>query len=164
MIQRVQSIYLLLAIICLLVPIFSPLYLVTAFTEQDLIEVTFGSQGLQGFGVEGGDFPIYLLYTSLIGLCIIAIALFKRRPRQLLVMRITLILTILVAFSMMLFYYLAESFVATALEDFVGVGAEVKMSMGLGLYFLIAAVPFLVLAIRGVKNDEKLLKSIDRIR
>lgn len=164
MIQRVQTIYLLLAFGCLLMPIFFPLYLVTASTELDVIEVAFGPNGLEGFGVKGGDYPIYLIYSSLCGLCIVGIALFKRRPRQLLVMRISLILTVLVAFSMMLFYYMAESFIAKALEDFIGVDAEVKMSMSLGLYFLIAAVPFLILAIRGVKNDEKLLKSIDRIR
>jgi hypothetical protein len=35
---------------------------------------------------------------------------------------------------------------------------------GVGLYLLVSAIPFIFLANRGVKNDEKLIKSLDRLR
>lgn len=33
-----------------------------------------------------------------------------------------------------------------------------------GLYLLVSAIPFVFLANRGIKNDEKLIKSLDRLR
>jgi hypothetical protein len=51
-------------------------------------------------------------------------------------------------------------------SQFMGLldGAEVKSYLGLGFYMILAATAFLFLANIGIKRDISLLKSIDRIR
>lgn len=164
MIQRVQTIYLALAFICMVLMLFFPVYSIHASTETDAIEVVFGAYGLQDGNIAAGRFPVYLIYIILALLTLTGIFLYKNRPRQLMITRINLILHIILTIGLYLFYYVGKSFVSEALTEAVGENAEVQFSMEAGLYLLTATIPFLILAIRGIKRDEMLVKSLDRLR
>lgn len=76
--------------------------------------------------------------------------------------RINLILNILVVFALSLFFYVGKGIVLDQLKE---EGFEqVEFKLATGFFVAVAAIPFLIMAIRGIKSDEKLLKSIDRIR
>jgi hypothetical protein len=110
------------------------------------------------------ELPVYLIFMSLALLTAASIMLYKNRRRQLLFCRLNFILHLLVVISFYIFYYLGQEALAQAMTERAGETVEIAFSMEVGFYLLIPTVPFLYLAIRGIKNDAKLLKSIDRIR
>ena len=177
MIQRVQTIYLTLALICMALLILFPLFSVVATTDGVTIagEVnshgfaiteapTTDAEGMTFKTAEPVDLPIYLIFMSLALFSAASIMLYKNRKRQLLFCRFNFILHILVVISFYVFYYLGQTALATAMAEKTAAEVDIAFSMEIGFYLLIPTIPFLFLAIRGIKNDEKLLKSIDRIR
>ena len=162
MIQRKQTIYLLLAFICNLLLLFFPLF---------ELEVTssFGSKQSFSFGatgIEGGDdaafYPVYILYMIMAILTALGIALFKNRARQLLVCRLNIIFHMLITVGLFTVYYAGKGVVMDRLQE-KGF-SNVEVYTGIGFYLVIAAIPFILLAIRGIRADEALLKSLDRLR
>lgn len=164
MIQRPQSIYLGLAFICMVMMLFFPIYTVTATHEFGSTEISLGAHGMEGGTPGTGNFPLYLIYISLALISLAAIFTFKKRPRQLLITRLGLILHFLVALTMTLFYYLGQDLVLDALNQLNQGELDIIVNMGPGIYFLLSTVPFYILAVRGIKRDENLVKSLDRLR
>ncbi|UKN01247.1 DUF4293 domain-containing protein [Paracrocinitomix mangrovi] len=162
MIQRKQTIYLALAFICTVLLIVFPVFTITAEDEGVLYKGSFGAYGMFSEDGESTEIPIYLLYIFLAMLSLIALFLYKNRKRQMLVCRFNLILNILLAVSLTVFYYLGKGILEEELtkKGFDAVG----FSVDVGFFLAVATIPFLILAIRGIKHDENLLKSIDRIR
>jgi hypothetical protein len=154
-----------------------PLFSVTA--SHDTISVT-GTLDSHGFAItelptvdadgmtyeanEPIRIPIYLVFISLCLLTAASIMLYKKRKRQLLFCRLNFILHILVVIAFYTFYYLGQPFLTEAMQSEELVKVDVKFTMEVGFYLLIPTIPFLFLAIRGIKSDQKLLASIDRIR
>lgn len=152
MIQRIQSLWLFLAAVALIAVLFLPvgkfvmphgLYECTAFKMT-----------------QAGDVPTLNVPVSLIGsfsivagfISFLAIFLFKKRSRQIRVTWIAFILKAILAlglFSMFIYFkYMMNSW--------VGYGSAVLMPLlGLILDFL---------AIKAIKKDDALIKSLDRIR
>ncbi|MEO9532805.1 MAG: DUF4293 domain-containing protein [Crocinitomicaceae bacterium] len=177
MIQRIQTIYLTLALICMSLLILFPLFSVDATSQGVQIS---GEMNSHGFAItetptldENGmsfekpepiDLPIYLIFMSLALITAASIMLYKNRKRQLLFCRLNFILHLLLVISFYAFYYLGQEALAKAMTERAGESVDVAFNMEIGFYLLIPTIPFLYLAIRGIKNDEKLLKSIDRIR
>lgn len=163
MIQRKQTIYLGLAFISMLLTLFFPLFTIesTVCATGAPEVVTYGAYGMSN-GDMNADMPLYIIFIFLAVLTAVGIAFFKNRKRQLLVTRINLILTILLAISLAIFYYVFSGVVAKE----VGMKGycEATVNVGVGFFMVVAAIPFLILAIRGIRADEALLKSIDRIR
>jgi hypothetical protein len=177
MIQRIQTIYLTLALICMALLILFPLFSVDATSEGVHIKGEMNSHGFtitdtpsvdeNGMSFEKPapvELPVYLIFMSLALLTAASIMLYKNRKRQLLFCRLNFILHLLVVISFYIFYYLGQEALAQAMTERAGETVEIAFSMEVGFYLLIPTVPFLYLAIRGIKNDAKLLKSIDRIR
>jgi ABC-type Mn2+/Zn2+ transport system permease subunit len=129
--------------------------------DGEVMEGTFGAHGLQTS--EGSSsFPLYVIYIVMALLTAAGILLYKDRKKQLMLTRLNLIFHILIAFSFSVFYYLGKTMVE---EELTAKGFDkVAFSMEIGFFLLVATIPFLILAIRGIKHDENLLKSIDRIR
>ncbi|MBD3636835.1 MAG: DUF4293 domain-containing protein [Crocinitomicaceae bacterium] len=161
MIQRKQTIYLALAFICVTLVLFFPIYNISAESSG---EVYHGA--LSVHGIEGEDyaqaFPLYLVIAVMLLLSAVGIALYKNRPRQLMICRINLIIHFLVAITLTTFYYVGKGMIIEQLAENGYTNPE--FSVGIGYFLLIAAIPFILLAIRGIRADEQLLKSIDRIR
>ena len=157
MIQRPQSIFLLLAAIAL-GSLFMP---GLSFTEIDYtmqskpeaLHATFYADG--AFNIM--DHISLLSLTALGGLIsLIAIFMFGNRNRQKLLSRMAIVLTILLT-GAAAFYFYVDYPVIDRMS-----GIEVEPSFGLVNPFL--ALIFLFLAIRFINKDEKLVRSMDRLR
>jgi hypothetical protein len=166
MIQRAQTIYLALALACMVLLLFFPIFSIEATAlDGDLsIDAVFGKDGVVGTGLTVGSFPMSYVFIGLSALTLVCIFLFKKRPRQLLLTRLNFILHLLLVLAIYSFYYFGSSLVESGVTIPDGGTVEVVFFMELGFFFLIPTIAFLFLAIRGIKRDENLVNSLDRIR
>ena len=137
MIQRIQTIYLILA---LLVTGVLP-YLFPLWTMSDGSEIYFMSN---------------MLYTVLFGLSttlsLLCILFYKKRQNQFVMNRLNILLN-LILLGLFVYYSLNLS------------GGTVMVSeKGIGMFLPIVAIVLLVLANKAIKKDEDLVKSVDRLR
>lgn len=152
MIQRIQTVYLALLVICL------GLSLIFPFASYPLEN---GEGSLGAFGVSENIlkastwFPYYVTIGLSTGLGIMTIAQFKDRKKQLAFGKINYLLIILSLIFI--------SLDADGVADKLGL-METEISYGVGMFLPIAALVFQFLANRGIKADEKLVKSMDRLR
>jgi hypothetical protein len=137
MLQRIQSIYLLIAMIATIaLPFLLPLW-----TLQN-----------------GKDFYFMfdLNYVVLFGLSstlsLLSIVSYKKRQNQFVIGRLNIILNLI----------LLGLFVYRSL-NLSGETVEVS-EKGIGMFLPIVAIVFLVLANKSIKKDEDLVKSVDRLR
>mgnify|MGYP001942958990 CR=1 FL=1 len=166
MIQRAQTIYLGLAFICMVLLLFFPIFSIDVKSLESGVTMSavFGKDGVVGEGLTTGHFPLSNVFIGLALMTFTCILLFKKRPRQLLLTRLNLILHVLVVLGIYGFYYFGASFVQSGMSAMDGTAVEIAFSMELGFFFLIPTIAFIFLAIRGIKRDENLVNSLDRIR
>jgi len=169
MIQRIQSVYLALALICVILLNYFPLFFIDISTDAAKSHAEFGAHGLVAEGILGenldrAQFPFYYVYVFLSLLTLLALFMYKNRRRQIIFCRISLIFHLLVIAGMYSFYYGGKSFLADTIVIPEGETATITLSLAAGFYLIIATIPLLLLAIRGIRNDEKLVKSLDRLR
>jgi hypothetical protein len=153
MIQRIQSIYILLAAVMLAGFLFFPI------AELDNIKFQIFELKLTKTLLIK-DQPFIILYSKILniiiriilGEIILSIFLFKVRITQLklCVLNIILLLILNVVVLYFLQYYKFES--------------GFRISFKLPFMFPLAGAIFLYLAIRGIRKDENLVKSYDRLR
>lgn len=148
MLQRIQSIYLLLAAISMAVAAFCPimnlidncmLYPCGIIKVEELIKPTWGIISIVGLSAL---------------LSFITIFLYKKRKKQ--------ISCIYVNILIILFYYITT--LVYLLSYYNNIGFEAIQSFSYGGILPILALIFLVLAKIAIGKDEKLVKSLDRIR
>ncbi|MDP4183936.1 MAG: DUF4293 domain-containing protein [Bacteroidota bacterium] len=155
MIQRIQSLFLLISTILCGVLFFTPLIDFTSTNGLQHYEMT--SRGLYHLtqnGVEliSKNMAVTLFLALLVVLHIVCIFLYKNRVRQI---RFTLLSAILLVAYFGVVIYIGFNHTAALDATF-----SIKQAMSL---LLIAAI-FDYLAIRFIKKDEALVRSIDRIR
>jgi hypothetical protein len=158
MIQRSQTIYLFLAAMAGLLTFFLPF----AHFLQDGVKLseyaTFGVFNVQSDLIEMSGpfaFPVWVFSVLASIIPVVAILLFKKRPIQLKITRLALLTNL----GFIVFLFFAIDSIHTDLY-----GMEVGILYHAGFYMPVIAIPFLFLAIRGIKRDEALVKSLDRIR
>jgi len=136
MIQRIQSIYLLIAVIASgILPIFLPLYTLSNGTEVSFMD----------------NIAFVVLFVFSATLSIVTIFSYKRRQNQFVLNRLNIILNLIL---LGLFVYQSLS-----------VSGESEISeKGIGMILPIISIVFLSLANRAIKKDEDLVKSADRLR
>lgn len=137
MIQRIQTIYLLIALVILgALPFVFPL-----FTMSDGTAFLFMNDSF---------------YTVLFGLStaitLISILYFKKRQHQFVLNRLTIVLN-LILLGLFVYRSLNLSGETIAVSE-----------KGIGMFLPIVAIVFLALANRAIKKDEDLVKSADRLR
>lgn len=145
MLQRIQSIFLLLAS-----GSFFALFGVDFASSSKPSEGLFSDQLYNVL-----DNPILIGLTALGGvIALISIFLFKNRPLQLRLGYILIIISILLALVAGLLVFNEQSELApnTTIDD------------GLGIYLPLIALIGAILANRYIKKDSKLVKSMDRLR
>ena len=137
MIQRIQTIYLLLAFVATgVLPFLFPLW-----TLSDGKELYFMAN--QGYAV------LFGLSTSL---SILSILFYKKRQHQFVIGRLNIILN-LILLGLFVYHSLNLS------------GETVFVSKkGIGMFLPIFSIVLLVLANKAIKKDEDLVKSVDRLR
>ena len=140
MIQRLQSVWLLLAAAAAFCSLQFSFY--TGYLIADPVKAQVYLTGQSNL--------LLLILTAGVGLAsLFAVFLFKNRKQQL---RLTLI-TLLVAIVNLVLYFLQ-------IKKFIpGQG-----TFSLTAVFAIVTPVFLLLAIRGIRKDDKLVKSLDRLR
>ena len=149
MIQRKQSLFLLVAMLLILLTLMFP------FIDSEFL--LFDSFKLQQIGIDNpisiNSFPIAIYLILLSVLHLLAIFLFKKRPLQ---MRITLfsLLLSLGFYGLLLFYHFQ------AKEQF---GIEFSM-YNYTLITPLIAVVFDFFAFKGIQKDEILVRAADRLR
>ena len=159
MIQRIQSLYLILAAICLFLTVFLGFSLYAWNDGADA--VLFNIFGLEGTVTDAGVwFPYKFVIPGIAALCIFAVLQFKNRKLQMNICKILyLLLLALIVFLFMDVYGLKDTFTQLA-----GDADKLAFSPGVGMYCPVAALPLVYLANRRIKKDEDLVKSVDRLR
>ena len=147
MLQRIQSIYLLLTVILSTITLCLPLGTLT--TDNGLADIYF-----YGYALEEKAVPLLPLVLGALLLIVIiagsaAIFLFKHRKVQLKIANLV---------SVMLFLFFATFVGLTQIEQFSGITPNWTIALPF------ASLIFVMLAKRGIIKDENLIKAADRIR
>lgn len=151
MIQRVQSVYFLIAAIVVMLPYFFP---IASFVSGEFIYQLFACHvkspdaDVSMFNV----IPMALLTFASFVISVVALFLFKNRKLQMKVGRLGVIV-LLSVMGLEVFYYLSMQTQLATIGQ-IGFGAAIPL----------LSLIFVLLAIRGVKKDEALIRSADRIR
>jgi hypothetical protein len=135
MLQRIQTVYLIIAFIATgVLPFVFPLWKIDS--KEDY-------------------FMSNMIYTSLFGLStaltLISIISFKKRQQQFVMNRLNMILNLIL---LGLFVYRSLNLS----------GGTVVPEKGIGMFLPIISIVMLVLANKAIKKDEDLVKSVDRLR
>jgi len=157
MIQRIQSVYLLLASLVLSVTFFFPI--AEFIGEKDsLILYVFKVVSLVPDSANVYDLmfimPLLGIVSGTILFSFITIFMFKNRHGQLKIIRfMMLLIAIMIGLTFLYYYDILES-ASGAIPNFVQIGAFAPL----------ISLIFLFLAYKGVLKDEKLIRSADRLR
>lgn len=149
MIQRIQSLFLLLTSIIMTATVFCPL--IELVNKDASLSVIFHSFGI------GTDFPTWgvLVFAILSALlAFINIFLFKKRKLQINIGYVTALCIVI--------YYVTSMVYINA---FLGkIDDSYTFNLQVGIILPVIALILDLLAISRIKKDEKLVKSLDRIR
>ncbi len=160
MIQRIQSLYLLLSAVLVGLAIVFPL--VEFATYENFVR-------LSAFSLETatGDEPWQLvshlwasgiLFSATALLNFAVIFLFKRRKLQIRVAHYSFIMKVAIVAVIVYFSFVIKNDIRESSPDFQGVKPCI------GSLFVIIAMVFDWLAIKAIRKDEALVRSVDRIR
>ncbi|HVI45498.1 MAG TPA: DUF4293 domain-containing protein [Chitinophaga sp.] len=146
MIQRIQSLYLLLAAGAGTAALFYNMW------KAKL------SNGTESYVNASSNYLLFVLYTIIILIALICIFLYKKRKVQ---FRFTIFNILFTVAALAYQYYIVQE---TA-NRLAGGGVSITSASYLPAAFLpILIIIFLFLAARGIYKDEKLIKSLDRLR
>lgn len=168
MIQRVQSVYLVVAIVMNVILLFAPFMIAESPqgaepAEQLIVE---GAKTLYAASEEGAaalemnlerynylSLSIALLTSFLL---LVVIFMFKQRLKQVMFCRLALLLEAAILAAMLLYDVpAAKDLMENAPDDY---------TYQYGIVFPIIALLFIFMAIRAIMADERLVRSADRIR
>lgn len=158
MLQRVQTIYLLLASVSGALTFFLPY---AQFYENDVMLLEYAAFGV--FNVQSDvlemtsplSLPLWIFAILSTVLPLVIVGFYKNRKRQLQLNRL--------AYVVYLCYFILIYFgIQNISEAFYNGTAAILYHAG--FYGPVAAIAFSFLAARGIKKDEELVRSIDRIR
>lgn len=155
MIQRVQTVFLLLTALLMGTVIFCPLF---EIIDVDKFTVVFHSYNigemLSSKYPLWGVLPIAMLSATL---PLVNIFFYKKRKLQINMALLTAVLIVI--------YYVATIFYLNAyLAEIDDATVNLKLNMQFGIILPVIALIFDLLAIYRIRKDEKLVKSLDRIR
>lgn len=156
MIQRIQTVYLVLALVCMTIFYFVPFGSIATQTEAGLEDVSLGLYGadftLNGEVEHFSSLPLLILLSLVVLTIVATIFLYKHRIIQIRMCIFNAVLAL--GCSGLAFFYLYQ-----ASEKY---GTEFSTNV-LVVLPIVAAI-FMVLALRSIAKDEALVRSIDRIR
>jgi hypothetical protein len=155
MLQRIQSIYLLLAGLAILALFLFPLaHNVYVDSKPINIMVTGVYQDMNGQSTQTQFFLALSVVTGIIGLIpLIIIFMYKNRKKQITFCYSCIL--VIIGYS----FWMAQ----TAKTVTGGVTLDTK-NFGIGLFLCPVSILLLVMAVKAIQRDEKLIKSADRLR
>ena len=157
MIQRIQSVFLLLLALAMLSVLALPLWhKVDGLTHQELTLTAFGFQA-QGVQVPGSVGPVWLigaLAAASAAVAVFEIFQFKSRTKQLMLGSVNLLLIVATLGAMFYFSNKGEQLLNLKLEG----------QYQAGFYLPTLALLLNLLANRFIRRDDQLVRSMDRLR
>jgi len=156
MIQRIQSLYLVVVAIACSLLFFFPMI--------DFIDPGKGTYKLFAIGMKSFSdvpgllffwqtFPLLLLVVISLGLAIMTVFLYRNRRTQFRLVSINILLNVLLIALVFLLY-----------SNFFESRLQIRSTYDFGMYIPLISLVFLVLASRAIRKDEALVKSSDRLR
>jgi peptidoglycan/LPS O-acetylase OafA/YrhL len=145
MIQRIQTVYLIVAIILIACPLAGLEILSYTIKGQEVSKNVYSFHLLKQNETEPSYFYLVNIFLCLFGFYVMMS--FKNLKRQLMLSRIFIGL-IFFAFTMPLILAIGRS----------------DLFPGIGFYSFMNSIIFVVLAIRGINKDKKLIDSLNRLR
>lgn len=158
MIQRIQSIYLFIAILCIGSVTFGKT-IFTFFKDKMTFEIS--SFGIKSNPVIEGQidynisFPGYLIGLGLLIIGVATLFSFKNLQRQYRFGRLFFYTYFCVVLSVILLYYFGNSKITDGITS---------KHLNTGYFLLVAGFPFTFLANTGINRDKKMLDSLNRLR
>lgn len=164
MIQRIQTMFLLIAFIATVLLFFFPVASITEFTQvqSELLETDYYELSAAGFNDPSPGskpelssyafFPVIVILIMEMILIGFTIFQYKNRVYQLKLVKMGVFLNIVLVAGIFLNY--PKLFTDSPIE----------IEPGIGAYFPLISLIFLVIAYRYILKDEKLVKSADRLR
>ncbi len=164
MIQRIQSLFLLIAFIAMILLFFFPIASITEYTQvkSEALETDYYELSATGFNdpsptsipqLSGYTFvPLIILIIMELILISYTIFRYKNRMHQLKLVKMGIFINIILVAGVFLNY--PKLFITS----------QIEIEPGLGVYFPLISLMFLVIAYRFILKDEKLVKSADRLR
>jgi ABC-type multidrug transport system permease subunit len=158
MIQRIQTLFLLLAAIAFgLLPWFKFATFISEFAiyELDVMGFNYLTPETEQIFNPAFFLPIPIGAALILLLAVVIIFLYKNRPLQMRLVQFEMLLTVVYVTGLMFFYIPAIEKAAHAVTDY---------RQAYGVYLILAAMVFFFLANRFIRKDEALVKSVDRLR
>lgn len=155
MLQRIQTVFLLLATLCmgaLFIPSFS-----FASVDGDTSTMQNAAQAMMGDGIFNIYDHIIILVLVVVAAALVFVSIFqfKNRRLQLTLNRIGMAAGILVILLAAIFFY----------QDYEMMDSgQYLISIDFGILAPIIFIVFVLIASRYIKKDDKLVKSMDRLR
>ena len=161
MIQRIQTVYLALAIVTAICALlyYSVSYWADGVTVGAISSIRFWTDNQLLSEKVSSPWPLSILLVMVILLNFVAIFLFRKRMRQL---RITLFSTIL-----FIGYVLALAFCTWFYKEQIAMllgSTDIGMTFGISAFLPLVGIILNCMAIRGIRKDEALVRSLDRLR
>ncbi len=158
MIQRIQSLYILIASCLIGLAAILPLFSFQLDGSSETVSASLSAFSWKGLNAEGVWQTLESLYMLGIAFCLTALFTFsiiffyKNRKKQISMVRYSFILTIALLATVCYYVYLVQT------PDVVATKPQV------GTLLITISFVFDWLAIKAIRKDEELVRSIDRIR
>lgn len=156
MIQRIQSIYLFIVSIMMLLMFFFPI----AGYYGDFQTLKFTLLSVENMVPDSSlvfspytSYPLLLFVLGIMIMSIAIITLYKHRLRQMKLIKVVVLLNVILIIGVFIVYSRWLQSVSEGVEAFETAA-----------FFPLVSLVFLILAYRGVRKDENLVKSADRLR
>ena len=155
MLQRIQTIWLFLATIALFSLLLFPYIQILNYKGSAMaIKASGVYENIDGRIVQTQPFLLLTIATVILGIIpFIVIFFYRNRKKQITICYLTILAILGYSFWL----------VKAAKQAADGIVLEAD-NYGIGLILPSLAILFIILAIRGIRNDEKLIKSADRLR
>ena len=154
MIQRIQSIFLVLAAFTMSLLYIGPLSFATIFGDASALKAAEGAMLADGTFEVGDHIILQVLSMASILLPLIILVLYKNRTRQMTLSRLTLaVLILLLVLSILLF-----------VKDYNLMSEGTEVTIEYGYVTPLVSLILVFLALRYIKKDDKLVRSADRLR
>ncbi len=151
MIQRIQSVYLLLTTICFSVILFFPLATIDAKYEFSV----WSFSTIDG-GVLAPTYYLGLLSVIIVVISLVTIFLYKKRMLQ---NKLCVAMFILILIFLALMFFIYPEFVIAKT-----IGGNAVLNYSIVSIFSVLPMAFVLLANRGILKDERKVRAADRLR
>ena len=155
MIQRIQSVYMFLAVTAIVVMFFFPV----ANFYGNMYYFYFSLNGVSDESfLTINTIPLVVMAAVIIVLIFSGLFSFRNRLLQVKIARFAVLLNI--AFIIVLYF----GYIDNIVKDFEKQGVTLDVQYKAGIYFPLIVLIFLILAIRAIISDENKVRAADRLR